>query len=273
MKKKYTFIILIVFVFSLISCKNNEPKVPEKNFIAKQHKADDAVKHWSYEGETSPEHWAEIEKHSNCAGKKQSPINIIDIDSKYVSKDSLNLKVYCYTQTIIHDVVNNGHSVQFDFELGDSIIVKNETFHLKQIHFHEPSEHTIDGIRYPIEIHLVHANKKGEYTVLGILGKEGKEHEDFEFLEMFLPVKNGETKAIDKPFDLKTIFPANIDDYYSYKGSLTTPPCSETVDWVVFKNPIVLSVNQVLKLKKNMPLNNYRNEQPINDREVIKTFN
>jgi len=270
MQIKSTLVILTVSIFSLIACKNNETKV-HNNTMNENHN-NEIEKHWSYDGETSPEHWVEIEKNSDCAGKKQSPINILDIDSKYVSKDSLDLKVYCNTHTIIHDVVNNGHSVQFDFELGDSIVVKNETFHLKQIHFHEPSEHTIDGIRYPIEIHLVHANKKGKYTVLSILGKEGKEHTDFEFLELFLPVKNGETKIIGKPYDLKLILPKNISEYYSYEGSLTTPPCSENVSWVVFKDPITLSLNQVLKLKHNMPLNNYRNEQPLNDRVVIKTF-
>ena len=270
MQIKSTLVILTASIFSLIACKNNKTKV-HNNSMDKNHKVETA-KHWSYEGETSPEHWVEIEKNSNCAGKKQSPINIIDIDSKYVSKGSLNLKIYYNTQTIIHDVINNGHSVQFDFELGDSILIRNEVFNLKQIHFHEPSEHTVDGIRYPIEIHLVHTNKTGEYTVLSILGKEGKEHVDFEFLEFFLPIKNGETKTIGKPFDLKLIFPSNINEYYSYEGSLTTPPCSETVNWIVFKQPIILSLNQVLKLKHNMPLNNYRNEQPLNDREVIKTF-
>lgn len=271
MKKMRTFIISTVLVLSFISCKNKETKIHHNNSIA-EHSKDETTKHWSYEGETSPEHWTEIEKNTNCDGKRQSPINIIDIDSKHVSKDSLNLKISYNTQTIIHDIINNGHTVQFDFELGDSIWYKNEVFNLKQLHFHESSEHTVDGIRYPIEIHLVHTNKTGKFTVLSILGKEGKEHANFEFLEFFLPIKNGETKTIGKPFDLKLIFPSNINEYYSYEGSLTTPPCSETVNWIVFKQPIVLSLNQVLKLKKNMPLNNYRNEQLINNRVVFKTF-
>ena len=119
---------------------------------------------------------------------------------------------------------------------------------------------------------MVHTNEKNEFTVLSILGKEGKENDPIEFLEFSLPVKNGETKTIGKSFDLKSIFPSNTKDYYSYRGSLTTPPCTETVNWTVFKQPIILSLNQVLKLKNNMPLNNYRNEQPLNNRKVFKNF-
>jgi len=271
MKTNQSLIILIILVFSVISCKNKKSEATLNSGMMAHHK-DETTKHWSYQGESSPEHWAEIEKQSDCAGINQSPINIIEVDSWYAPKDSLNLKIDYNSQTLIHDVINNGHTVQFDFELGDMIRYKNEVYDLKQIHFHESSEHTIDGIRFPIEIHLVHVNTTGVYTVLSILGKEGKEHIPFEFLEFFLPIKNGATKTIGKPFDLNSIFPENTEEYYSYDGSFTTPPCSETVNWIVFKQPIILSLNQVLKLKDNMPLNNYRNEQPLNNRKVIKTF-
>jgi len=271
MKKNSTVIILMMLALCLLSCKNNrlEDHLDTSVLV---HQKNETTKHWSYEGESSPEHWAEIEKNSDCDGKKQSPVNIIDVDSRYVSEKNLNLKIDYNSKTIINDIINNGHTVQFDFELGDSILHNNEVFNLKQIHFHEPSEHTIDGIRFPIEIHLVHINKTGEFTVLSILGKEGKEHLNFEFLEFFLPLENGKTKTIGKPFDLNSIFPSNTKDYYNYRGSLTTPPCTETVNWIVFKQPIILSLSQVLKLKNNMPLNNYRNEQPLNNREVFKNF-
>ncbi|WP_042246745.1 carbonic anhydrase [Jejuia pallidilutea] len=222
--------------------------------------------HWSYSGETSPEHWAEIEKNSDCNGNHQSPINIIhkDVDSVKITND---LKILYTPTTLISEVENNGHSVQFDFEAGDSINYKNETYYLKQIHFHEPSEHKINGIIYPLEMHLVHVSKAGKITVLGVLGEEGEESQLFEFFESFLPIKEGETKDIHQKIDLSSLF---LEDkhYYTYGGSLTTPPCSEGVNWVVFKEPIVLSVEEVLKLRNNMPINNYRNEQPINERVV-----
>lgn len=222
--------------------------------------------HWSYKGETAPIHWAEIEKNSDCNGHHQSPINIIhkDVDSVKINND---LAIYYAPTTLLKEVENNGHSIQFDFESGDSINYQGKTFYLKQIHFHEPSEHRINGMIYPIEMHLVHVSKKGELTVLGVLGEEGEDSQLFEFFESFLPLENGAVKDIHQKIDLSSLF-LEEKHYYSYGGSLTTPPCTENVNWVVFKEPIVLSVQEVLKLKSNMPVNNYRNEQALNGRIV-----
>lgn len=132
---------------------------------------------------------------------------------------------------------------------------------MAQLHFHEPSEHTINGIRYPIEIHFVHVNKKDHsILVLALLGKEGNNNTFFNFLESYLPIVVGETKAVNSSFNLKQSLPSN-QSYYHYNGSLTTPPCSEGVNWYVLKNPITLSVEQVKKLQELMPTNNYRTEQ------------
>ena len=178
-----------------------------------------------------------------------------------------HLNIFYSPKTLISKVENNGHSIQFDFEMGDSINYKNDIYYLKQIHFHEPSEHKINGVIYPIEMHMVHLNKAGQISVLGILGEEGDESQLFEFFESFLPIENGAEKDIHQNIDLSSLF-LNANNYYSYSGSLTTPPCTEGVNWVVFKTPIILSVGEVLKLKNNMPVNNYRNEQPLNDRLV-----
>jgi carbonic anhydrase len=251
-------IITLIASIVIVSCKNPN-KTIHKSALETEH-------HWSYNGETSPEHWAEIEKNSDCNGTHQSPINIIDKDSdSTATKGDLNIR---YTPiTHISEVENNGHSIQFDFEKGDSITYKNETYFLKQIHFHEPSEHKVNGIIYPIEIHLVYLSKSGHITVLGVLGEEGTESQLFEFFESFLPIKNGSTKMIHKKIDLSSLF---LEDkaYYSYGGSLTTPPCTEGVNWIIFKQPIILSVEEVLKLRNNMPINNYRNEQALNERVV-----
>ncbi len=231
-----------------------------------KHKSHLKHAHWSYAGETSPEHWKEIEKNSYCDGNHQSPINII-----HRRTDSVNtygeLEIKYTPKTFIKKVENNGHSIQFDFEPGDSIIYQSETYYLKQIHFHEPSEHKINGLIYPIEMHLVHVSKSGKITVLGLLGEEGEESQLFEFLESFLPLANGTEKEIHQNIDLSDLL-LQDKHYYTYGGSLTTPPCTEGVNWVVFKEPFVLSVEEVIKLRNNMPLNNYRNEQPINNRKV-----
>jgi carbonic anhydrase len=175
--------------------------------------------------------------------------------------------VFYSPKTILNKVENNGHSIQFAFYPGDSIIYQHKSYYLKQIHFHEPAEHLLNGVKYPIEIHLVHISKDNNITVLGILGMEGEDSQLFEFLEGFLPLENGEEKVINQRLDLTDLFP-DVTDFYSYEGSLTTPPCTENVNWVIFKNPIIISLEEVLKLKNNMPLNNYRNEQPVNDRII-----
>ncbi|WP_142783234.1 carbonic anhydrase [Changchengzhania lutea] len=257
MKTKLSLLFLTILL-AAVSCKQ-APKTAHTIENENTH-------HWSYSGETSPEHWIEIEKNSNCDGKHQSPINIINKDVDSINSKS-DLKILYTPTTLISKVENNGHSIQFDFEAGDSINYKNNTYNLKQIHFHEPSEHKINGVIYPIEMHLVHVSKSGKLTVLGFLGEEGDESQLFEFFESFLPIENETTKDIHQEIDLSSMF-LNAKNYYSYSGSLTTPPCTEGVNWIVFKQPIILSVEEVLKLKNNMPINNYRNEQPLNERVV-----
>ena len=183
----------------------------------------------------------------------------------------MQLQIHYNATTEIFDIHNNGHTIKYDFEAGDSISYQNKTYHLKQIHFHEPAEHTINGIRYPIEIHLVHANED-DFTVLSIMGREGKGSRTFNFLEKFLPIKIGESKEIHRPFDLRWMLPKETENFYAYRGSLTTPSCTEKVNWIIFRRPIILSLEQALILKELMPLNNYRNEQSLNDRIISRTF-
>jgi len=254
---------IAVLVISIISCRKEQQNTLHKDALKEQsHES-----HWSYEGETSPEHWAELEKNSDCSGQRQSPVNIIDILTVEDQKKESTINLFYSPKTILNTVRNNGHSIQFDFDKGDSIAYNKINFNLVQIHFHEPSEHTINGIRYPIEIHLVHQSKEKYYTVLSVFGVEGEKSQTMEEMGSFLPLQKGEEKEIEKAFDLRRIFPEN-KTYYSYGGSLTTPPCTETVQWVIFKEPIVVSLENVQKLKDNMPLENYRDEQPLNDRVV-----
>ncbi|WP_074406203.1 carbonic anhydrase [Aquimarina megaterium] len=266
--------IAVIMTIIVSSCTNTKEKIKGEHSIevAKEKTTsttDHVKKHWSYVGETSPEHWAEIEKNSECGGKFQSPINIVSLDA-IVDTNLKPLAIHYVSNTKIHDVVNNGHSIQYNFEKGDYLMYKGDKYDLKQIHFHESSEHTINGIRYPIVIHMVHTNSKGEYLVFAVMAKEGKTSAPFRFLESYLPLRKGETKAIGKPFNLSYNLPEN-KGYYTYMGSLTTPPCTQGVNWVIFKEPITISLEQVNILRDLMPLNNYRNEQPLNGREVKMT--
>ncbi len=270
--KKLHYLIAFSFL-TILSCKNTtEPKPEEQPTpVEKQEEttAHEEKQHWTYEGETGPEHWAEIEKNSDCEGKSQSPINIIDAEAE-VDASLLPLAISYSTDVQIHDVTNNGHSIQYNFEKGDYITLGDEKYELKQIHFHESSEHTINGVRYPVEMHLVHMNATNQIAVLSVLGIEGDSSDTYTFLEKYLPIQKGETKVINSTFDLNKKLPEN-KDYYTYSGSLTTPPCTENVSWFVFKNPISVTVEQVKLLKDLMPINNYRDEQPLNDR-VVKQY-
>jgi len=249
--------VLLLFVF-IISCKGEN----SKSHLHSNHSS----RGWSYTGETAPKFWAQLVEDSDCGEKHQSPINII---SKNAKKQTISkFKKYYSASTILTKVIYNGHSIEFDFKQGDSIVVgETNTFHLSQIHFHEPAEHKINGIIFPIEIHLVHKNKNNNYAVMSIFGMEGDESQLFEFLESFLPLKSGDSKSINTSVDLASIFPED-ESYFIYKGSLTTPPCTEEVQWIVFTEPIILSLNEVKVLKENMPLNNFREEQPINGRVI-----
>ena len=252
-----TWLTLIALGLSLSSCIE-EP--------SKENKLEEAkATHWGYAGESGPEHWAEIEKNSNCGGEFQSPINIVNYS---VDSASGKLKIHYSDSTHIHDVINNGHTIQYNFDKGDYVEFRNERFDLLQFHFHEPAEHLIDGIRYPLAIHLVHISDNGHYVVIAAMAKEGESSEPFDFLESYFPISQGEQKQVDRAFDMNQNLPVS-KSYFHYRGSLTTPPCSEKVDWIVMKEPITVSLEQVERLRKLMPVNNYRNEQPRNGRRIV----
>jgi len=225
--------------------------------------------HWTYAGESGPSHWAELETGSQCGGKAQSPVNIIRTDSSPNTSSAWPLSLHYPLSTLLHSVTNNGHSIEFDFDQGDEIAFKDARYGLRQLHFHEPSEHTLNGVRYPIEMHMVHYNAdRDRYVVLSVLGFEGTPSPGYDVLEAYLPLAEGETQTIDKPFDLSTVLPSTLTPRFHYEGSLTTPPCTENVDWIVFEQPFMLSESQVNRLKGNMPINNYRDVQPLNGRAI-----
>ncbi|WP_019039092.1 carbonic anhydrase [Psychroflexus tropicus] len=245
-------------LFLIIGCQQSAEEHKENKHNSK---------HWSYDGETGPEHWAELEGETNCNGNFQSPINLVNFKT---AEDLEPVDLHYAEETLLHDVVNNGHSIQYDFEHGDFLIHKQDTFHLKQFHFHEPAEHLIEGVRYPLEIHLVHQNSDTEFLVLSVMVKEGQNSKPFELLESYLPIQKGETKLIQAPFDMSQNLP-DQKGYFTYQGSLTTPPCSEDVTWIVFKKPIEIALEQVELLRYLMPINNYRDEQPHHGRVIYST--
>ncbi|WP_136468561.1 carbonic anhydrase [Flagellimonas onchidii] len=265
MRKKAKIILVCILGALTFSCKSNTKFTGAKK-VSQVHNKN---LHWSYQGETGSEHWAEIEQDSDCDGEHQSPINIISTYAK-VDSSMEPLDIHYASATKIHEVVNNGHSIQYNFEPGDYLNYNGDKYELKQIHFHEASEHTINGIRYPMVIHMVHVSDKNQFVVLAVMVEEGQDSAPFQFLESYLPLAKGQTKSINTSFDLNKNLPKD-KGYFNYIGSLTTPPCTEGVNWFVFKKTITISLEQVKVLQKLMPLNNYRNEQPLNGRIVKQT--
>lgn len=264
-------ILLLVLTIALFSCNNQGDNTEHKALDKEENTSvtnHEEHKHWTYAGETGPEHWAEIEKQSDCDGKSQSPINIIDTDA-VIDASLKPLDIHYSNNVKILEVKNNGHSIEYEFEKGDYIMLGDEKYELIQIHFHEASEHTINGVHYPLEMHMVHLGKDNKIAVLAVMAIEGESSQPFTFLDSYLPVKKGASKEINTTFDLNQNLPVN-KEYYTYKGSLTTPPCSETVTWFVFKTPITVSLEQVKIFQELMPLNNYRDEQELNGRIVQK---
>ncbi len=218
--------------------------------------------HWAYEGENGPDHWGKVsEEFKACSeGKQQSPIDIS-------GTENLDLPdvEFSYKPSQLN-ILNNGHTVQVVYDKGSSIKVDGEDYQLVQFHFHTPSEHTIGGKSFGNELHLVHKNDKGELAVVGVLIEKGKENAAFNEIWANLPQKADEKKEVKATINADSLLPATRS-FYRYSGSLTTPPCSESVKWIVLKTPIQMSEAQIHRIQAIMKHNN-RPVQPINERKV-----
>lgn len=266
--KNISLLSMAFAMLMVIACKQAEQKSEEETTPETTEEQTEKPKHWSYDGETSPEHWAELEKESSCGGSHQSPIDIVTADLVAQPSGLKPSDLHYDAETIIHDVTNNGHSVQFNFSDHDNYVDYNgKRYDLAQFHFHAASEHAVDGVHYPLVAHMVHVSEDKEFVVFAVFITEGGENDGFDFIESFLPVNPGETKTVGKAHHFAQYMKDDFAHYY-YKGSLTTPPCTEAVNWFVFKDPIKASPAQVKALADLMPRNNYRPTQPLNDRTV-----
>lgn len=228
--------------------------------------AADQATHWSYEGEEGPEHWADIsaDYHMCRDGRNQSPI---DLQGNIAAE--LPELVFDYVSQP-HRETNNGHTIQLDIAPGSFLRIpsRNNNFELKQFHFHSPSEHTINGQSYAMELHFVHADENGALAVIGVMFSEGQEHPVLSKLWSFMPEHAGESNELPVKIEETDLMPPT-SDYYYYSGSLTTPPCSEGVAWIVLKNPIEASAEQIAIFKDRVgPVTN-RPVQPHNARLIL----
>jgi carbonic anhydrase len=222
-------------------------------------------KHWTYEGKEGPEFWGKLSSdYMSCdLGRNQSPINI----DKTVQAVLKPLKTF--QRFPASDVVNNGHTIQVNFKPGNMVVLDTVLYHLRQMHFHSPSENTIRGKSYPLEAHFVHEDAKGNLTVVAVMFEEGKAN------DALTRVWQQMSAEINMPSPLKSrVVPSELSPqssgYYRYSGSLTTPPCSEGVSWIVMKTPMTASKTQIDAFKNVVHHDNNRPVQALNGRMIVE---
>jgi len=218
--------------------------------------------HWGYEGEEGPAHWGELDPaFEMCAkGKNQSPINI----STPNEKDLANIAFHYQPSEV--NILNNGHTVQVNYDTGSYIELDGVRYNVVQFHYHTPSEHEVEGNLFAGELHIVHQSADGKFAVVGLFLQEGAANAAFDPFINNLPAQETEVKDMGVKIDVMDLLPS-IQTTYRYSGSLTTPPCSEGVSWMVMTTPVELSSAQLSKLESLFEANN-RPVQPLNDRSL-----
>ncbi len=222
--------------------------------------------HWSYEGATGPDRWGDLDAADKvCAiGSQQSPI---DIDSS-IPAELPPLKFAWARQA--DAIVNNGHTIQLNFDDGGVLKVGADAYRLVQFHFHHPAEHLIDDKAFAMEIHFVHSNSKGGLGVIGVLVKPGKSNAAFAKIVASMPTVEGPPVKASPGVNPAGLLPKERG-YYFYSGSLTTPPCSETVEWMLLKQPIEVAAADIAAFAKLYPMN-ARPVQKIDRRFVLHSL-
>lgn len=219
--------------------------------------------HWSYEGEEGPAFWGKLnETFAMCAiGQHQSPVDITNAVNGEQQPLTFDYKAGGF------EIINNGHSLQVNYAPGSTLTIGDHQYELKQFHFHSPSENFIKGKQYPLEAHFVHQDKNGKYAVVAVMYDDGEPNSGIKQVwQSDLPEMYGKTK-FDQPVDANSLLPDSLENY-QFTGSLTTPPCSENVEWIVLKEAnhtneeIIHAFGNVVHLPNNRPL------QEINDRII-----
>jgi carbonic anhydrase len=218
----------------------SKPVVPTSASMESQNFVKPINTHWSYGGESGPLQWAEMNPEwAKCgSGNRQSPIDIrsgIKVDLEPINFD--------YKPSGFN-IIDNGHTIQVNLGSGNYITVANHVYELVQFHFHRPSEERVNGRTYEMVVHLVHKDVSGKLAVVAILIERGAARSLIQTIWNNLPLEKNETVTPTGVLDMNTILPKRRD-YFTYMGSLTTPPCSEGVLWMVMKEPVSVSQDQI----------------------------
>jgi carbonic anhydrase len=221
--------------------------------------------HWDYGGNNGPRVWGQLEPDfALCAsGKRQSPINIEEERTLQGPAEPLEFNYKPSNGT----VVNNGHTIQVDVQGENVLVVRGSRYRLLQFHFHTPSEEQINGKRAAMVAHLVHRNDEGQLAVVAVLLEPGTANPMVDKVWTYMPLDTKDRVRMPPGLlNLNELLPAD-QRYYQFMGSLTTPPCSEGVLWMVLKSPMQISPAQYKLFTQLYPMN-ARPVQPVNGRPV-----
>ena len=223
--------------------------------------------HWGYSGEDGPAHWGDLApEFSACSrGAQQSPV---DISDAAVFRAEAGALAFDYHATPLR-IINNGHTIQINYQPGSTLALRGQTYQIVQFHFHVPSEHARDGKLSDMELHIVHQSAAKELAVVGVLLEHGSENAALEPIWKAIPTEAGPEKTIaGATVNAASLLPSSRS-YFEYMGSLTTPPCTEGVRWLVLTTPAQLSQDQIASFKKVIPMN-ARPPQLLNRRFVLE---
>lgn len=253
MKLHLSFTALAISTLLLAGCQTTQtlppPAVHGEHAHPHKHQA-----HWGYQSPNIlPANWGDEEVNKLCKiGQTQSPINIEKVQKPATGKFDL-VRNY---QSQDFTVTNNGHTIVFTAKnpATSKLTLNGKDYHLLQFHYHIPSEHTVMNANYPLEIHFVHKNAENQIAVIGVLVNKGVNNSELQKILNDLPMKQSDEGAL-KAFNVATIMPTS-SNVYAYDGSLTTPPCSEQVHWLLNATPITASEKQINQLAKLYTGNN-----------------
>jgi carbonic anhydrase len=223
---------------------------------------------WSYAGPTGPAKWGTLDKgFAQCKlGQNQSPIDIPDASAR---KGDLAPLLFNYKPSPIR-IIDRGHTIQVNYAAGSFLSVNGKRYELTAIQFHKPAEEKIDGKGHDMDAHLVHRSPDGKLAVIAVLLDTGKENRLIKALWDNLPKEKGKENVVDAvKISAVDLLPEN-KGYYTFAGSLTTPPCSEDVTWFVMKTPVQVSADEIARFARSYPMN-ARPVQPVNSRDIQAT--
>jgi carbonic anhydrase len=228
------------------------------------HSADAAHADWGYGAENGPSQWASLDPdYEICGdGKRQSPI---DIDTSRASSDAPATEVDYEPENLF--VENNGHAIEAQIQDPDgSVTVDGTDYEIERFHFHTPSEETIDGKRFDASVHIVNTTPDGNAAVIGLLVEEGPSSPVMDQIVPLIGDNVGDESEAPDQVDPGDLLPAG-DRAFQFKGSLTTPPCTQGLEWIVYSRPITMSADQLAALRAAYS-DNIRPVQPVNGRPI-----